>query len=135
MKIAVTSTGNNLNSEVSSVFGRCPYFIVADMEDDEIKEISSVENPARNERGAGNIAAQFIVDRGVEILISGELGPIAFNILKNAEIKTYKLESGNVKTNLKLFNEGKLEEITSPTSGGPGTGGRGLGRGGMRQRR
>jgi predicted Fe-Mo cluster-binding NifX family protein len=128
MKLVVTSTGNNLDSVVSTIFARCPYFIIANIENGEIKEDSAVENPARNERGAGNVAAQFIANSEVEALISGAVGPNAFNILKQVGIKIYKLESGNVKDNLKLFSEGKLAEITSPVSGGPGAGVRGPGR-------
>jgi predicted Fe-Mo cluster-binding NifX family protein len=137
MKVAVTSTGNSLDSEVSSVFGRCPYFIIADMENGEIKGDLPIENPAKNERGGAGIkAAQFIANSEVKALISGAVGPNAFDILKQVGIKVYKLESGSVKDNLKFFSEGKLEEITSSTSGGPRAGGRGPGRrGGMGQRR
>ena len=88
MKIAITSTGNNLDSEVSLVFARSPYFIVADLEDGDIKETSAVENPSKNERGAGISAAQFIANKNVDALISGAVGPNAFNILKQIGKKT-----------------------------------------------
>lgn len=132
MKIAIASTGNNLDSEVSLVFARSPYFIVADLEDGDIKETSTVENPSKNERGAGISAAQFIANKNVDALISGAVGPNAFNILKQIGIKVYKLQSGTVKENLKLFTENRMDEITSSSSGGPMLGGRGPGRrGGM----
>lgn len=124
MKVAITSRGLNLKSDVSLVFGRSPNFIIADLIDNEIGEVSPIENPARNERGAGSLAAQFIVDQGVEALILGELGNIAFGILKNAGIKIYKIYPGSVEKNLKNFKEGKLEEITSVSSGFPRTSGR-----------
>lgn len=129
MRVAITSRGLNLESDVSLVFGRSPNFIIADIKDNEIGEILPVENPARNERGAGSIAAQFIVDQGVEALILGELGNIAFGILKNAGIKIYKINPGNVETNLKYFKEAKLGEVTSISSGFPGTAGKGAGKG------
>ncbi|MGF7118636.1 NifB/NifX family molybdenum-iron cluster-binding protein [Methanobacterium oryzae] len=135
MKVAITSTGLNLESDVSFVFGRSPNFIIADLKNNEIREVSSMNNPARNEMGAGSIAAQFIVDQGVEAVIIGELGNIAFGILKNAGVKIYKINPGNVETNLKQFMEGKLEEVTSASSGFPGAGGRGAGRGGMGRRK
>ena len=132
MKIAITSTGNNLDSEVSLVFARCPYFIVADLENGEIKETSAIENPSKNERGAGISAAQFISSKNVDALISDAVGPNAFNLLKKIGIKMHKLQSGTVKDNLKLFIENKLNEITSSSSGGPMAGGRDNGRiGGM----
>jgi predicted Fe-Mo cluster-binding NifX family protein len=52
-------------------------------------------------------------------LICGKLGPVAFQILKNAEIKVYKIIPGNVEKNLERFSEGKLEEITSLSRGFP----------------
>ena len=120
MKIAIASTGLNLRSNVSTVFGRSTNFIIIDLENDEIVNISPIENPAKNERGAGNLAAQFIIDHGVEALILGELGNVAFGILRNAGIKIYKIRPGNVEKNLKYFEESKLDEITSVSSGFPG---------------
>jgi len=119
MKVAVTSKGNSLDSEVSSVFGRCPYFIIADIENGEIEGELTAENPAMNVTGAGNKAAEFIVKNKVKSLISEAIGKNAFNILRKAGIKVYKLKSGSVKDNLKLFTEGKLGEITSSSNGGP----------------
>lgn len=128
MKVAIASTGLNLESDVSFVFGRSPNFIVADLENNEIKNISSIENPAKNEMGAGNLAAQFMKDQGVNALILSEVGNVAFGILRNAGIKIYKISPGSVERNLKYFKEGKLEEITSASCGFPRSMGRGAGR-------
>lgn len=38
MKIAVSSIGEGLNSKVSEVFGRCPYLIIAEIENQKIKK-------------------------------------------------------------------------------------------------
>jgi predicted Fe-Mo cluster-binding NifX family protein len=119
MKIAVASTGNNLESAVSPIFGRSSAFIIVDLINGAIKDLSAIENPAKNETGSGNTAAQFIVDHEIEILISGKLGPVAFHILKNTGIKVFKITSGSVKKNLERFREGKLEEITSLSGGFP----------------
>ena len=120
MKIAVASTGLTLQSSVSTVFGRSPNFIVVDLENDETKNVLPIENPAKNERGAGNLAAQFIIDQDVEALILGEMGNVAFGILRNAGIKIYKIRPGNVEKNIEYFKESKLDEITSVSSGFPG---------------
>ncbi len=131
MKIAITSTGLNLESDVSLIFGRSPYFIIAEIKDGEIVEVLPMDNSAKNEMGAGSIAAQFIVDQGIGALILGELGNIAFGILRNNGVKIYKINPGTVENNLKQYKEGKLEEITSVSGGFPGRGrgsGRGMGR-------
>ena len=124
MKVAITSTGLNLESNVSMVFGRSPDFIIMDIENSEISNILPIENPAKDKMGAGNLAAQFIIDQGVKALILGELGNVAFGILRNAGIKIYKISPGIVEKNIKYFKEGKLEEISSVSSGFPGQRGR-----------
>ncbi|MGO9388391.1 MAG: NifB/NifX family molybdenum-iron cluster-binding protein [Methanobacterium sp.] len=119
MKVAVTSNGKNLNSNSSLLFGRNPYFIVVNLENGVIKYVLSIENHEKNEKGAGNVAAQFMVDSNVKAVIGGKLGPIAFHLLRNAGIKVYKISSLNVEKNLKRFNEDKLDKITSLGSGYP----------------
>ena len=119
MKIAFGSVNYSLDSPASEIFGRSSAFIIADLDKDKIKSINVIENPVKNEFGAGNTAAQFIADHEVNVLISGKLGPVSFHILKNAGIKVYKVSSGSVEKNLKRFIEGKLEEITSLSGGFP----------------
>lgn len=119
MKIAITTEGRELNSHVSPVFGRSPHIMIINLEDDEVKEETVIENPARFEKGAGNLAADFLVKQEVDVLISGEMGPIAFYILRNAGIVVYKASALDVSKNLKLLNKGKLKKVTSLSSGYP----------------
>lgn len=119
MKIAVGVMGYSLDSSIGDIFGRSSAFVVVDLENGEIKELSVIENPTKDKSGAGNTAAQIMIDHEVEVLISGRLGPVAFHILKNAGIKIYKGTKGSGKTNLKRFNEGKLEEVTTLSGGFP----------------
>ncbi|MGB9936136.1 MAG: NifB/NifX family molybdenum-iron cluster-binding protein [Methanobacterium sp.] len=119
MKIAVSADGYSLYSNPSPILGKSNAFIIIDLEDNEIKNIKSLENPAKKWTGSGNTAANFIANHDVEILISGKFGNVAFQILKNADIKTYKFTSGTVEKNVKQFIKGKLKEITSVDSGFP----------------
>lgn len=119
MKIAITTEEKGLNSNVSPVFGRSPYITIVDLENNEIIKETVIENPFRLEKGAGNMVAQFLADNGIDILISGEMGPVAFHILKNAEINVYKAASVNVDDNLKRLTGNKLKEVTSLSSGYP----------------
>lgn len=119
MKIAVASVGTTLDSDISPLLGKSEDFIVADLKNGKIEDIKIIENSAKNQTGAGSTAAQIIVDHEVNALISGKLGPVAFHILKNAGIKVYKIIPGSVRKNLKRFTEGKLQEITTLSSGFP----------------
>jgi predicted Fe-Mo cluster-binding NifX family protein len=119
MKIAITTEEKGLNSNVSPVFGRSPYITVVELENNEIIKETTIENPFRLEKGAGNMVALFLVNNGIDILISGEMGPVAFYILKNKEISVYKAASVNVNNNLRHLTENKLKEVTSLSSGYP----------------
>ena len=119
MKVAITTTGKDLKSSVSQLFGRSSDFIVVNLEDDEIKVLSATPNPVKYEKGAGNLAAQLMVEHQIEVLISGEMGPVAFHILKNAGIRVYKGSRVDVEKNLKHLMEGRLKEVTSLSSGYP----------------
>ncbi|HTX61885.1 MAG TPA: NifB/NifX family molybdenum-iron cluster-binding protein [Methanobacterium sp.] len=119
MKIAITAEDNKLNSNVSPVFGRNPYIMILNLENYEIKSQLAIENPEDLKKGAGNIASEFLVNQNIDVLISREMGPIAFYILKNAGIIVYKATMENVEKNLKLFTDGKLKEVTSISSGYP----------------
>lgn len=119
MKIAIITEEKRLDSNVSPVFGRSPYIIFVNLENNEIIKETSIENPFRFEKGASNLLSEFLVDQSIDVLISGEIGPIAFYILNNAGIKVYKAASANVEKNLKRLTEGKLKEVTTLSSGYP----------------
>jgi len=47
MKIAISSIGqNDLSSELSPIFGRCPFFVIVEIENNEIKNHKHIENKA-----------------------------------------------------------------------------------------
>lgn len=64
MKVAVSSTGDCLASEVDSRFGRCPYFIIVDTGDMRYKAFANTN--ADLSSGAGIQAAGFLADKGVQ---------------------------------------------------------------------
>lgn len=131
MKIAVTSESEGLDSNISNFFGRCPYFIIVEINEDNIKGNRSVRNSAMNQRGgAGISAAQIVGDNNVEAVISGNVGPRAFDVLSQLGIEVYQAVPGSVKENVEKFIEGNLEKLESPGPMGRGRGGPGRGRGG-----
>ena len=72
MKVAITSTGNSLESTIDSRFGRCAYFVFYDLES---KAIEIIPNPNKDvEDGAGPAAVQLVASRNVGKIISGEFG-------------------------------------------------------------
>jgi len=111
MKIAVSSTGKELDSDVSNVFGRCPYFIIVEVEDKKITKTEAIENMSAKQRGgAGISAAQTVAEKGVKAVITGNIGPRASDVLRQFNIEVYN-GSGAVKEALQKFIDGKLERI------------------------
>ena len=132
MKIAISSIGqDNLSSELSPMFGRCPFFIIADIENNEIKNSKRIENNAVMQAGgAGPMAAQTVANEKVDAVISSSVGPRAFDVLNQLNIEVYKAQGKTVKEALDLFIQGKLSKISAPGVMGIGKGpGVGQGRG------
>jgi predicted Fe-Mo cluster-binding NifX family protein len=71
MKIAVSSTGKNLDSQLDPRFGRCAYFLVVDSDAMQFEAYSN--ESASMGGGAGIQAAQFLASKKVqmEIKVSG----------------------------------------------------------------
>lgn len=108
MKIVITSNGTDLESPISSIFGRCPVFLFLK---DDADEIEAVENPAADAHGGAGIqAAQFVVDQGVEAVITGRVGPKAMDVLKAADIPIYIFHGDTPRRALEAFRAGKLKK-------------------------
>jgi predicted Fe-Mo cluster-binding NifX family protein len=111
VKVAITSQGDNLNAQVDKRFGRCTYFIIVDLE---TRTIEAIPNPASDATGgAGPQAAQTIADKGVGAVITGNVGPNAFQTLKAANIKMYQGAFGTVKETLTKYEIGELKELSN----------------------
>ena len=111
MKIAVSSTGKNLTDNISEVFARCPYFIIAEIENQEIKKFEAVKNESENQMGgAGISAAQLMAEKNVNAVITKNVGPRASDVLKQFNIGVY-FGDGAIKKVLQEFIDGKLEKM------------------------
>jgi predicted Fe-Mo cluster-binding NifX family protein len=126
MKICVTAMGDNLDANVDPRFGRCKYFLIIDTDSMNVNPISNESMMASG--GAGIQAAQMVAKTGVDTVITGNVGPNAFQTIKSAGIKIITGVNGNIKDVVDKFNKGELKEIDSPSvashfgMGGPGRG-------------
>lgn len=128
MRVAIAASGEGLESQASTVFGRCSHLIVVDIMGDDFKEVKTIPNSATNEGGGAGIkTARIVGDEKVQALISGSVGPNATEVLKQLEVKAYKMIPGTVEENLNLFVRGELEELkpSAPRGRGLGMAGRG----------
>jgi predicted Fe-Mo cluster-binding NifX family protein len=75
MKLIISAQNSSLESQVDSRFGRSPWLILFDTE---TSQWEAFQNPGVTQSGgAGVAAAQFVVDQGADVVISGDFGPNA----------------------------------------------------------
>lgn len=108
MKIAITSTGGSLDALVSEKFGRCQYFLIIDSETMKFEAVSNLGEQMQN--GAGPKAAELIIDKGAEVVLTGHVGDKAEDVLKRAGIKIVNGFTGNEKVKDALNNYLKSKE-------------------------
>lgn len=113
MKVAVTSTGKELTSDMDPRFGRAAYFIIIDSETMEYEVVENSQN-LNLSQGAGIQAGKTIVDNNVDVLITGNCGPKAFRVLQQANIKTITGVQGRVTDAVSQYKNGKLETAQDP---------------------
>ena len=140
MEICVTATAGDLNAQVDPRFGRCQYFVFVDSD---TMTFEAMQNEAiAAPGGAGIQAAQTVVNKGVDVLISGNIGPNAFQVLSTAGVKIATGVNGTVQEAVEMYKNGGLSETGGSTvsahagmgvSAGTGAGfGMGMGMGGGR---
>jgi len=127
MRVCVSATANSLDAPVDPRFGRCPYFIIVDLETMRFEAIPNMASGAIG--GAGIQAAQIVASKGVKVVITGNVGPNAFQALSAAGIKIVTGAYGTVREAIEKYKRGELREISSPTVGGHFGMGMGRGRG------
>lgn len=106
MRIVVTSAGRDLDAPASPVFGRCPFYIFVDTD---TMEFEAVENPAMSAAGGAGIqAAQFVVSQGVQAVLTGNVGPNAFQVFQAAGVPVLLLPEGTVRGAVEAYKAGRL---------------------------
>ena len=95
MKVAITSTGNLLESNIDQRFGRCAYFVLYDTESESIEFIP---NPNKElEEGAGPASVQLIASKEVKKIISGEYGIKIKSLLDSLKIQMISIKNPDKK--------------------------------------
>lgn len=125
MKICVTASSPSLDALIDPRFGRCAYFIIVDPD---TTRFEAIPNPAAGATmGAGIQAAQLVVGKGVKAVLTGSVGPNAFQVLLAAGVKILVGPFRTVKEAVEMYKKGQVREVASPLGRRFGMG-RGLGR-------
>jgi len=121
MKVAITASGEGLNSPVDRVFGRARFFVITDPEETNVEVLENSQN-VNAAQGAGIQSASQIADKSVDVVLTGNVGPNAFKALEAVSIRVYQFESDilTVRDALAAWKEGRLQEVKAPTAKGHG---------------
>ncbi|MDI6639272.1 MAG: NifB/NifX family molybdenum-iron cluster-binding protein [Methanocellales archaeon] len=128
MKICVTAASGSLDAQVDPRFGRCQCFVIVDLDTMEFEAMPNTSIGAMS--GAGIQAAQAVANKGVEVVITGNVGPNAFQTLSAAGINVITGAFGTVRDVIERYKSGQLQATPGATVGGRF--GVGMGRGGGR---
>ena len=109
MRIAISATGQNKESLLDRRFGRCDYFLIYDTELGEEKAI--INAGASSGGGAGIAAANQVIEENVSAIITGNLGPNAFDLIEKAGIKAYTCDELPVIQAIEMLQKNELSEI------------------------
>jgi len=109
-RIAVATEGNDgLEDFVSDVFGRANTFTIVNVDDEKLKGVKILQNPAVSyKHGAGPIVVKMLIDAGVNLVLATELGPGASTLLEQHNVTTIAAKSG---TSVKESIRKALSEI------------------------
>ncbi len=112
MKIAFTTQGPGWDAPMDPRFGRTPYLVIYDEDQDELTVIDNraVDNEAH---GAGPLTARKLLDAAPQVLITGNgPGGNAAAVVATADIAIYVGAAGmTVREAYTAYKDGKLEKM------------------------
>ena len=109
MRIAISAEANlGLDSPISQHFGRCPYFILIDLNDQEVEAVTGIENPYWSNHTPGQVPA-FIHGQNATVMLTGGMGRRAVNFFQQYDIQPVTGASGTVRQALQSYLNGELQ--------------------------
>jgi predicted DNA-binding protein (UPF0251 family)/predicted Fe-Mo cluster-binding NifX family protein len=117
-KIAVTCDGPNLDGPLDSRFGRAAGFMIIDPKTLEFTYLDNGSSQAMSQ-GAGIQAAENVAQSGAKAVLTGYVGPKAFQALTAANITVIQnLENLTVRQAVERFNQGDVATASQPNKQG-----------------
>ena len=109
MRIAVSADSKNgLDSVVSPHFGRCPYFVLVDLDDHDVREVREVDNPYYGHHQPGQVPA-LINSLGANVMLTGGMGGRAIMFFQEFGIEGVTGAYGTVRQSVERYMGGQLK--------------------------
>ncbi len=110
MKIAFSTSGEELSAPMDRRFGRAAKFLIYDLENETFTVIDNQQNLNAGQ-GAGIQSAETVVQSGAQALVTTHCGPKAFRVLSAAGVAVYNSDSDTVAEALEQFKTGRLQPL------------------------
>ena len=109
MRIAVSADNKNgLDSVVSPHFGRCPHFVLVDLDDHDVRDVREVDNPYFGHHQPGQVPA-LINSLGANVMLTGGMGGRAIMFFDQFGIEGVTGAYGTVRQSVERYLGGQLK--------------------------
>ena len=108
---------NDFDSKVYGHFGRAPYYIILNINDNDIKIEDFYYNEfLADKQHIGLKVIKAVIKYKLDLLFTSNIGEISFYMLKNNFVDIYKIEEGlSVGEVIEGYRNNQLRQITAPT--------------------
>jgi len=113
MRICITAQGNDPEAQVDPRFGRCQYFVIADTDTDETDVLENSNKDGMG--GVGVQSGQLMAEKQVKVILTGNVGPNAFQTLQAGGIEVITGVSGKVKEAIEKYKKGEFKTTQGPS--------------------
>lgn len=109
MRVAVSADDDSgLASVISPHFGRCPYYVLVDLDGREMRSVRTVENPYYGRHQPGQVPG-FIKSEGADVMLAGGMGRRAIGLFREYGIEAMTGASGTVQHALDQYLNGTMQ--------------------------
>jgi predicted Fe-Mo cluster-binding NifX family protein len=109
MRVAVSADSKNgLDSVISPHFGRCPHFVLVDLDGSEVKQVREVDNPYYGRHQPGQVPA-LIHSYGADVMLTGGMGGRAIMFFQQFGIEGVTGAYGTVRQSVERYLGGELK--------------------------
>jgi predicted Fe-Mo cluster-binding NifX family protein len=109
MRIALSAENKNgLESVISPHFGRCPHFVLVDLEDHQVRAVQEVDNPYFGHHQPGQVPA-FVNSLGADVMLTGGMGGRAIMFFQQFGIEGVTGAYGTVRQSVERYLGGELK--------------------------
>jgi predicted Fe-Mo cluster-binding NifX family protein len=109
MRIAVSADNKQgLDSVVSAHFGRCPHYVLVDVDDHVVTQVQEVDSPYYGHHQPGQVPA-FIHSLGANVMLAGGMGGRAIWFFQEFGIEGVTGAYGTVRQSVERYLGGELK--------------------------